>query len=228
MHQLLLGIMLLGAAPAEKKVEPRPTGVRVISPNLRVDFDQSRVVLDADVVLREGPLELLICPKGTKEHESILAAEVEPKSFHLALLLAGAKPGRPAEFEPYKPPTGQKILIEFEYLKDGKTKRLDARQWIRDIHTSKEIAADFVFAGSRFLKIPGEERAVWQGDEGDMVCVTNFVGSIIDVAVKSSTDNANLSFEAWTDRIPAKGTKVRVYFTPLPEDRPEEKKPPSK
>lgn len=227
MQYLLIVSLILGASESEKNAEPRPTGVRVISPTLRVDFDHSQVILDGEVVLREGALELLVCPKGTKEHETIVAAEVEPKSFHLALLLVGAKPGRPAEFEPYKPPTGQKIHVEFEFAVNGKQERVDARRWIRDIQTGKEIDADFVFAGSRFLKIPGEERAVWQGDDGDLVCVTNFVGSIIDVAVQSSTDNANLSFEAWTDRIPPKGTKVRVRFTPLPDAKPTPKPGPA-
>ena len=215
MKSLLLSMAfssLLAAEKAAPQVE-RPTGVRQITPTLRVDFDHRQVILDAEVVLREGPLELLVCPKRTKEHESILAADIVPKTFHLALLLAGARPGRPAEFEPYKPPIGQKLEITLEYEVDGKIRKIDAREWVRDTRTNKALAANFVFAGSRFFKIPGETKAVWQGDDGDLVCVTNFPGSIIDIAMQSSTDNANLSFEAWTDRIPPRGTKVKVIFT---------------
>lgn len=211
-------MLLLGGATPEKPAAP-PTGTRQITPTLLVDFDKREVVLDAEVVLREGPLELLICPKRTKEHESILAADIVPKTFHLSLLLAGFKPGRPAEFDPYKPPIGEPLDVQVEYEVEGKLKRVDAREWIRNVRTGKPLEAGFVFAGSRFFKIPGETRAVWQGDDGDMVCVTNFPGSIIDIAMQSSTDNANLAFEAWTDRIPPRGTKVRVYFKPAANTR---------
>lgn len=211
--KILLCLALIVSADRPQDEPSRPTGIRQITPTLQVNFDSRTVILDTEVVLREGPLELLICPKRTKEHESILAAEIVPKTFHLALLLSGFKPGRPAEFEPYQPPIGEVLEIELEYEIEGKQSRINAREWIRNIRTGHSLDADFVFAGSRFFKIPGETRAVWQGDDGDMVCVTNFPGSIIDIAMKSSTDNANLAFEAWTQRIPPIGTKVRVYFS---------------
>lgn len=189
----------------------------MLSPTLRIDLDKHLVILDAEVVLREGPLELLICPRRTKEHESVLAAEVAPKTFQLALLMAGAEPGSPASFNPYKPPTGQRLKIWLEYEKDGSQQRIDAREWIRDINTDKPMAADFVFAGSRFHKVPGVERPIFLGDEGDLVCVSNFPGSVVDVGAKSSRENPERLFEAMTKSIPPKATKVRVVFEPIVE-----------
>jgi hypothetical protein len=81
------------------------------------------------------------------------------------------------------------------------------------------MTADFVFAGSRFIRIPGENRARWLGDEGDLVCVSNFPGSVIDVSIKSDSADASRLFEAWTERIPPKGTKVRVYFKPVDDKK---------
>jgi hypothetical protein len=45
-------------------------------------------------VLREGVLEHLMCAKGTKEHEAIVATDAAPRKIHTALLLTGAEPRR--------------------------------------------------------------------------------------------------------------------------------------
>ncbi|MBX9655028.1 YdjY domain-containing protein [bacterium] len=205
-------------------------GIVEMTPTLRMDMKNKQVVLDAEIVLTQGPLELLLCPKRTKEHEAILAADIAPRSFQLALLGVGAEPGAPALFEPeYKPPRGQPIEIFVEWEEMGQKKRANARDWIRhpkDAGGAEPLKAEFVFAGSRFIRIPGEERARWLGDDGDVVCVSNFPGSIIDVDIKSTNANEGLLFEAWTERIPPKGTKVKVFFVPTKEmEKKTEKEP---
>ena len=56
-------------------------------------------------MLREGPLEHLLCLKGTKEHEAILATDAQPRQIHAGLLLTGAEPGHPVRFLPkFEPP----------------------------------------------------------------------------------------------------------------------------
>jgi hypothetical protein len=209
-------------AAHEKKSAPAPRGIRRISPNLSIDTTDpkaGRVLVETQIVFREGPIELLLCPKRTKEHESILAAELEPRQFQLAMLLSGAKPGAPAKFEPFKPPTGQKLKIEVEWKdKEGKTQRADIRDWIKDAKTGKRAECSFVFAGSDFFKAPNTERLVFLGDDGDLVCVSNFPGSIIDVGQESSKDNSSRLFEAMTEKIPPIGTKVTLIITPLPDD----------
>ena len=58
-------------------------------------------------MLREGPLEHLLCLKGTKEHEAILATDAQPRQIHAGLLLTGAEPGHPVRFLPkFEPPAG--------------------------------------------------------------------------------------------------------------------------
>ena len=228
-----LSVVIGGSASAGPKRKPkateekartddgaaRPKGVRRLSPSLSVDLDRRRVTIDAEVVLREGPLELLLCPRRTKEHESILAADAPPKLVQLALILAGAKPGRPASFDPYRPPTGQPIDIRLEFEQGGQTRSIDARRWIRDAENGKEIGADFVFAGSGFRKVPGIEEPVFLGDQGDLICLVNFPGSVIDVGIESSKENASRLFEAWTERIPDKRTKVRIILEPVFEKK---------
>ncbi len=57
-----------------------------------------RVLVDAEVCLREGPLELLMCRNGTKEHEAILHTPVDARDIHTVLVVAKAKPGSPVKY----------------------------------------------------------------------------------------------------------------------------------
>src|SRR3954467_9099350 len=69
-----------------------------------LDKKRNAVVLDGQVCLREGLLEMFACPKGTKEHESVVSLNCKAEEVHAALLAAGAKPGSPVSFDPeYKP-----------------------------------------------------------------------------------------------------------------------------
>ncbi len=204
--------------------ETNPTR-RQLSQGLWFDSAAKAVILDSEVVFREGPLELFLCPRRTKEHESILAAELDPRTFQMALLLTGAKQGQPARFEPYQPPTGQVMKITVEYTKDGK---LSVRMRVSGSsipRPRKEPTFNFVFSGSGFEKPPGTDRAKFKADDGDVVCVANFPGSIIDVSQKSSDKAADQLFEAATSNIPPIGTKVRVYFEPIGSETKEADKP---
>src|SRR3954468_20438027 len=77
-----------------------------------LDLKRKAVVVDGEVCLREGQLEMFACPKGTKEHESIVSLNCQAQDVHAGLLAAGAKPGKPVIFDPeYKPAEGQIVDI---------------------------------------------------------------------------------------------------------------------
>src|SRR5947208_1282977 len=57
-----------------------------------------RVLVAAEVALREGPLEMFVCKKHTKEHESVLSIDTKAQFIHAALIACGAKPGAPVQF----------------------------------------------------------------------------------------------------------------------------------
>src|SRR6187397_816857 len=57
-----------------------------------------RVALACEVCLREGPLEVFLCKKGTKEHEAVVRVDADAQFIHAALAAAGAKAGTPTEF----------------------------------------------------------------------------------------------------------------------------------
>ena len=54
-------------------------------------------------------------------------------------------------------------------------------------------------------------------NSGDVISLSNFDCSLLDLPVRSSADNASLSYEAFTDRIPPLETKVQVYLVPVAE-----------
>ncbi|MBI2804449.1 MAG: hypothetical protein HYX68_05620 [Planctomycetes bacterium] len=206
----------------EKKAEPKaaskvkrvPVGKNV---SLEIDGAKRRVRIEAEVCLRKGLLEQLLTKKRTKEHEAVLAADIDGRELHLALTLAGAEAGTPVQFRPkVTAPTGTLIKIYLEYKVKGKDVRVPAQQWIRSFKTKKDFPTDWVFAGSTLTPNPEDKKKPYYGaNVGDMISVVNFETSCLDVPFVSTKDNDDLAFEAHTERIPAKGTPVTLVLEPV-------------
>ncbi len=182
-----------------------------------------RVLVVSEVCLREGPLEVFLCRRNTKEHEAIVRTEVDARYIHAALTAAGAKPGSPVQFvnpktgeADYKPASGDAINVTVHYRMKGKLLTHPAQEWIRDMTTKKPMAHKWVFAGSRFLKDPDRPDAppYYTANNGEVIDISNFVDSMLALPVEVSRDNASLNFEAWTDRIPPLLSKVWVILEP--------------
>src|SRR6476660_537168 len=95
--------------PAPKRIE---SGTNMVLAIPAKAGGPRRVRIAAEVCFREGPLELFLCRKNTKEHESVVAADVDARDIHKALLAAGAKVGSPVKYVPkYEPAKGSKILV---------------------------------------------------------------------------------------------------------------------
>lgn len=183
---------------------------------LEIQGDRRRVVFDAVVCLREGFLEQFLCRKHTKEHEAVLSADVDARELHAALLVTGAKPGSPVQFEPtFRPASGTPIRVLLEYEEQGKKVTIPAQKWVRNATTKKDLAYEWVFAGSQL--IPSEEKGrppFYAANSGDIICVSNFEAAMLDLPISSSRENAELVFEAHTERIPPLDTRVRVILEP--------------
>jgi hypothetical protein len=178
-----------------------------------------RVLISAEVCLREGPLELLLTRKGTKEHEAVLRADVDARKVHDALLLAGAKAGGTVRFDPrYRPARGTPIKVSLVYKKDGTLVNGSARSWVRNARTKRELPSDWVFAGSELvegadpLNPNGPKR--YLANDGDLICVANFETALLDLPIESSKSDDDRGYEAWTERIPEPGTPVVVVLEP--------------
>jgi hypothetical protein len=188
--------------------------------NLWVDLGKEarRVIIRGTVCQNRAVLEEFLCLAQTKEHESIVAADIDPRTLHAALLLAGAEPGSVAKFdEKFHPPTGDVIEISIECKQGKNGKRAKAQDWIRDVATGKSIEHQFVFAGSQEIKHPVTGETYYLGNDGDIISVANFASSVIDIAAESSESDTQRLYETFTERIPPLETEVFVILKPLPK-----------
>ena len=184
-----------------------------------LDDKNKRVVLQSEVCLRDGALELFACihrwiddptlkgsklRRGTKEHESILTINTTAKLVHTGLLLSGADNGSPARFRPkYVPAHGSEIEITLHWQDgQGKWQTARAQDWVRDHKTKKEMTHRWVFAGSRFWVNERTGERIYTAESGDLICVSNFDTAVLDLPIESSGANEGLLFEAFTERIP--------------------------
>jgi len=186
------------------------------------DDGMRRVHLMAEVCLREGPLEVFLCKNFTKEHEAILRADIDAREVHAALLLTGAEPGSPVKFAPrFKAPTGTRIKVSLTYRAKGKVKTAPASEWVMNKVDGKNLAYDWVFAGSRLFKDPENPAAApfYMANNGEVISLSNFPDSMMDLPVKSSKDAADLIFEANTAKIPPLRSPVLVTLEPVVEKK---------
>ncbi len=195
--------------PENAKAMPEPNRVWV-------DSERGVVLVDGYVSLREGMLEMFVCPVGTKEHESVIAVYAGAQVVHAALLALGAEPGHPVRFEPeFEPPTGTEISVEVRWLDgDGQWQSISGQQWVKDVTTGKPMKEPWVFAGSGFWKDEETGKEYYLAEAGDFICVSNFSTATLDIPAESSQVNDGLLFEANTEQIPPLGTPVRVILNP--------------
>lgn len=268
------------AKAAESRGELTPLNK---SGTVLIDLKAKRLLVKSEVVMREGLLEMLVCLKQTKEHESLLSVDARAQVIHAGLVALGAEVGSPAKFVPeYKPATGQQIDIFFTWTDaEGKLHRDAAQKWVRhatrryfvekldpppkgftvpadsdlkwdDKHKeilwygpmseaqrdallkinkeasfqkaiksiftqtqTRQMDAQWVFAGSGFTTDSTTGEKYYLAEAGDLICVANFTTATLDLAIESSATNDTLMFEAYTERIPPLGTKVTMELVPV-------------
>lgn len=88
---------------------------------------------------------------------------------------------------------------------------------------SKEMTAHWIFPGSRFDEIDGQQ--AYAAEIGDLICVANFASATLDVSTQSGQGNDELVFEAYTEHIPPRDTEVTIELIPVFGKQDAEKKP---
>jgi hypothetical protein len=240
---LLAGEPAAGSAPplqddhtAQTRLPPPDPaafpGLKRLQPDADVwlDSKNKRVVVQAGVCFREGPIEMFACNhqwikdpvsgrefrSGTKEYESIVTINASAAVIHAALLAVGARSGSPVSFVPeYKPAHGSVIHVTLHWNDaQGQPCRAKAQQWVRNTESKQSLEHDWVFAGSRMVDLPDTDKQYYLADNGNVICVSNFPDAMLDLPIASTQVNDRLLFEAFTERIPALGTTVTVVLEP--------------
>ncbi len=201
-------------AAIEKAFGDPPGMVRLVREGrVWVDRGRRRVIVDGYVALRQGPLEMFACPARTKEHESVVAVVAQAQHVHAGLLAVGGKVGRPVQFEPYRPATGQTVhIFVLWWDAEGNKQVANAKHWVRQANTGDTLSHDWVFAGSQLYVDPDSGQSQYLADAGDMICVANFPTAMLDLGIRSAAENVDLMFVANTERIPPEGTPIRLIL----------------
>lgn len=200
--------------------------------HVRIDPSARLVEFDAAVspILLDDPrsplvyLEVLVCIPGTREHETLLVSKAKASEVHAALLAVGLQPGSPGGFSfddnSLKPirPTGPAVRVTFEYDDRGVEHAVDPLAWVVNaadgspfLDTPLGTQAGFVFAGSRFVRVNGDER--YAGDlGGNIIGLTTFGDEVVALSTTISPEAAVQAPE-WVAKLPGlppPGTPVRV------------------
>ena len=190
-------------------------GTVAYRPGVRINWTARQVELDAEVVLREGALELLACRTGSKEHESILRVKALPSHVYEALGLIGLTPGTPVGWDEKSeriiPATGDRIEINIQYRHDGKNKTVAAHEWLWNADKQRAMPPmTWVFAGSQRL----EDGTFYADLDGTLITVVDFSSALISQPSSYSADNAELWLEPYTQRVPKEGTSCQLILRP--------------
>ncbi len=203
---------------------PEAEGLVRVTPNhdIWLDGKNKRVVLGAKVVLRQGPLELFATLAEQKEHEAVVSVLTEAYFVHAALINWGFEPGHTVRFRPeYVPAEGPEVEITVHWTDEaGKRQSARAQDWVRDAESGKPLEYPWVFGGSGFYRDEETGRMHYLAEGGDLICVSNFPSAMLDLPIRSSDVNNSLLYEAFTDRIPPRGTEVALVLTPKPWKKP--------
>jgi hypothetical protein len=186
---------------------------------MRIDMDARTVTFPAEVCLREGMLELLVAYGELKNHESILRTTVAPSALHAGLLALGLMPGMPAEALSFPDgtnkiiaPRGQRLHLTVRWTDaEGNLQEADPSVWLHTVQPGTQVPNEWVFVGSQVMP----SGAYWADESGDVISISNFGSSLIDVPFESTNQDANLIYSADTPLIPPLGTPVEVIISPV-------------
>ena len=89
-----------------------------------------------------------------------------------------------------------------------------------DVLEGREVPATLVVTteidevkADEFLSL---REAIDDANSGDIISISNFPYSMLEMPVEISKDDANLTYEAKTDKIPPQWSKVWVLLEPVP------------
>ena len=114
---------------------PPIEGLIVLSQEQQVwiDKDKKRIVVDGEICLTQGQLELLLSQEGMKTHEAVIKTKARPSTVHAGLLAVGAQQGSPVSYRPeYQAATGSVVeILVLWWDAEGKRHEAHAQEFVR-------------------------------------------------------------------------------------------------
>jgi hypothetical protein len=239
---MLLHIALQAAAADKAGLENNATETGIAAalempkfPGVKINPTLRCVDIEGTVCLRRGPLELVACTKGTKEHESIFAMEAKAMHVHTALLLLGAKAGSPATRIQADgkdgrwvdvPPRGSPVDVYLVFEdKEGKPGDHPVSEFIVSSKRERGRGDDatqpiqfpthtFLFAGSLLEGDGPNPRRYLCDASGNVISIATFGDELLCLPEIHSQDNASLEWEVHSTALPAPGKKVILRLRP--------------
>ncbi len=222
---LILAILLSPAIRAQEPAQPRVEGnTMIFDAGERLDLEKQELVIEGTFCLQKGPIELLACAPGGKDHESVLVLKCKPQNLHLALIALGLRDktelggGGPKYLGDPTRPVGDRVVVEVEFVREGRTERVRAEDLVLNGLENKSMdRAGWVFAGSSFAE---EEDPETGKPTGRKVYLANRHRSLITTYHDPTSLVDNPTLEGGNDDIfyanpavlPAPGTPAKVCF----------------
>jgi hypothetical protein len=213
--------------PAATPAAPATPQWVALTPKIRCDRAAGVVEFDAVSVLETGFLEQLVCLVGTREHESLFAFEGKASDVHAALLFAGLEPGAPGHWREVMAdgasriegvePKGSPVAITV-LLPDGTERAIDwfVRAAPLSSDPGRPAPRQFVFGGSRLERSrrTGADRYL-ADSSGSLIGLVTFGDETIGCAevIPDQASAVAPVWEAWTERMPTPGTKIRIRLS---------------
>ena len=188
---------------------------------VRAWVDAGRVEFPGEITLETGWLEVAVCRRSTREHESIVVTDAVPSVVHAALLLAGLEPGAPAAWDEATsspiPPRGPRVEIEVRFGPSGPdgpgASEVALGSMIEDAR--ERALPTWVFAGSLLRPNPpsmGAGEYFLADYAGTFVGLTTFGDEVI-AAEEVRSPETGVDPPVWRIRegaVPPEGTPVIV------------------
>jgi len=213
MGTLLAVLAYLSALGQPAGVDAPREGVKRFAPGIQINWPNLTVELEAEIALREGPLEFLACSPQSKEHESILVVLAKPSLIFQSLGLIGLTPGSPTRYiekeDRWEPARGDGLDLRIRCPDREKDKTVKPEEWVLSAKGDGSAAAPelrWVFAGS----LTSKDGRFAADLEGTVAAVVDFESNLIALAASHSADNEQLWLIANKERIPPRGTHCQL------------------
>lgn len=198
-------LCLLAVAHSFAAELPKMTGPLKRLGSVEMDVATKIIVATGFVEQSSGVLDYLACGLNGRRYEGVLTLELNAIDLQTALLLAGAKAGKPMTSRHGDPPAGTSVQIWVEWETNGVKKVVDGDELIWNHKDNKPIKTDWIFTGSRVM----DGRFAASEDE-NFLAVRWDPNSIVNIA-----DELGKSYgDVFVNRkvVPETNTPVRVYF----------------